>query len=117
MANFPVTLPAPTLSGYQGEVGANVLRTDFDGGPARQRLRFTNSPDELNLLWKFKAAEMAIFKAFWETDLHMGTDWFLMHLDIGNGLIEYEVRFVSGKYQYQVLPGMNWAISAKVEVQ
>lgn len=117
MATWPVELPVPTLSGYQGESGANVQRTDFDAGPARQRLRYGDAPDDLSLNWIFTPAEMVIFKAFWKTDLHKGTDWFLMHLDIGDGFADYDVRIVGGSYQYQALPGMNWQVSAKVEVR
>ncbi len=117
MATWPSTLPSPNMSGYQGENGAKVLRPDFDSGPARQRLRFTNCPDDLTVNWKFSASQMAIFKAFFTNDINSGVDYFLITLNIGNGLLEYEARFVSGKYQYQILPGMNWIVTAKLDVK
>ncbi len=116
MAAWPETLPLPLLSGYQGESGANVLRTDFDAGGARQRLRYGESPENLSLSFKFKAAEMEIFKAFWKTDIKYGNDWFLMTLNIGDGFMEYDVRIIGGLYQHQALPGMNWQVSFKLEV-
>jgi len=117
MAIWPVTLPAPTISGYQGNSGTNVQRTDFDAGPARQRLRYGDAPDDVSLNWRFTPSEMAIFRAFFKTDINSGADWFVMGLDVGDGFKDYEVRFISGKYQYQALPGMNWQISAKIDVR
>lgn len=117
MATWPVTLPSPSISGYQGENGAKVLRTDFDAGPARQRLRFTSCPDDLSLSWKFNPDEMVIFKSFFKTDINSGVDWFFITLNMGDGLLEYEARFVSAKYQYQILPGMNWIVNAKLDVK
>lgn len=117
MATWPATLPTPLLSGYQGDSGVNIQRTEMDAGAARQRLRFGEAPDELSVSWKFKPAEMLIFKAFWKTDINHGTDWFLMDLHIGNGLQTYEVRIIGGQYQYQVLPGLNWQVNAKVELR
>lgn len=117
MLTWPIILPSPNMSGYQGEIGAKVLRTDFDSGPARQRQRFTDCPDDLSVNWKFKASEMQIFKTFFKTDIQSGVDWFWITLNIGDGLNEYEARFVSAKYQYEILPGMNWLVSAKLDVK
>lgn len=117
MATWPATLPLPIRPGYGGESGNPMIRTDFDSGPARQRKRFTDVPDKLNLTFKFKAAEMAIFKNFWKLDINAGTDWFLMTLDLGFGLSVYEVRCTSGQYQFSARPGMNWNVSFPAEVR
>lgn len=117
MATWPAELPKPLLSGYQGDVGKSTIRTDMDSGPARQRLRFEDNPDDLSIAWKFSAAEMVIFKEFWKTTLHRGTDWFLMDLHRGDGLVGYEVRFIAGNYQDQALPGLNWQVTARLEVR
>jgi hypothetical protein len=117
MATWPETLPSPTLAGYQGESGMNVQRTDFDSGSARQRKRYGDCPDEQSLNFKFTAAEMAIFRAFWKDDINNGTDYFLMDVDIGNGIASHEVRFIGGRFQHQRLPGANWQVSAKFDVR
>lgn len=117
MAAWPDTLPKPLLSGFQGDAGANVARTDMDAGPARQRLRYGDSPDALNVGWLFKPAEMPLFKAFWSVDINKGADWFLMDIDIGDGLQSYEVRLVAGHYQYQKLSGGNWQVTANLDVR
>jgi hypothetical protein len=117
MATWPASLPSPLVSAYQGDAGVNIQRTEMDAGAARQRLRYSDSPDELSMSWKFKPAEMEIFKAFWKTDINHGNDWFLMDLHTGDGLLTYEVRIIGGKYQYQVLSGLNWQVSAKIEIR
>lgn len=117
MATWPATLPAPTIAGYQGDSGLNVQRTDFDAAPARQRARYGNCPDELTLNFKFTAAQMAIFRNFWQVDINKGVDYFLMNVDIGKGIASHEIRFNGGRYQYQRLAGSNWQISAKFDVR
>jgi len=117
MATWPTDLPNPLLDGYAGEAGANVQRTEFDAGPARQRLRYGDAPDALNTSWFFNRLTMPIFKTFWLTDINKGTDWFLMDLDLGDGILTYEVRFVGGTYKYQRLAGANWHVNAQLEVR
>jgi hypothetical protein len=87
----------------------------MDAGPARQRRRFTDVPEELTLTWKFTATEMGIFRLFWIQTLNYGTDWLTMTLDLGNGMTAYDVRFTK-PYKYQAQPGMNWLVSADIEV-
>lgn len=117
MATWPSTLPLPTLAGYGADVGGNVLRTDMESGAARQRLRFGDNPDQLNISWKFKPAEMQIFLDFFEDEINKGNDWFLMDLHRGRGLQTYEVRFVAGRYKDQGMAGLNWMISAQLDVR
>jgi hypothetical protein len=117
MASFPISLPTPTVSGYQGKAGANVQRTDFDAGPARQRLRYGTAPDEVSVSWKLKDAEFVTFKEFWRDEINKGTDYFLMDLPMGGGIATHEVRFVGGGYEYQILPGTNWQVTAKLDVR
>lgn len=117
MANWPSTLPKPLLAGNQLDAGSNVLRTEFDAGAARQRLRYGDTQDALAVSWRFKSPEMAIFKAFWSADINKGTDWFLMDMDIGDGLNSYEVRFIGGKYQSSQLSKSIWHVSANFDVR
>ncbi|SEO64437.1 hypothetical protein [Nitrosovibrio sp. Nv6] len=116
MATWPETLPPPTLSGYGGSPVQAFARTDMESGPARQRQRFTYTPEELTVSWKFTAAEMAIFRAFWQDTIHRGTDWFVMTLDTGDGMIAYDTRFTK-PYKYEARPGMNWIVSGEIEVR
>lgn len=116
MAAWPGTLPVPVLSGYGGSPAQAFVRTDMEAGPARQRQRFTATPEDLTVSWKFTPAQMEIFRVFWQDTIHRGADWFTMTLDTGDGLIAYDTRFTK-PYKYQAAPGMNWVVSADIEVR
>lgn len=115
MADFPITLPAPLRAGYSVSPDSAVIRTDFDSGPARQRQRFTATPQKLEVSWRFTAAEMLEFRIFYKADIHHGTDWFNMELDIGDGFSIYVVRFVS---PYKAAKNnFIWDVSGSLEVE
>jgi hypothetical protein len=116
MADFPSTLPAPLLAGYGGEPANAVIRTDFEAGPARQRRRFTATPHQLDVAWRFKPAEMIAFREFFKVDINLGVDWFNVDLDIGDGLASYVARFI-GAYKYDRLSPNAWHVTAKLEVE
>jgi hypothetical protein len=117
MATWPIILPVPSVQGYQGEVSPNVDRTDFDAGEARQRLRYGTAPEQHTVTWKFTPTEMATFVAFHRDEINQGTDYFLMDMHLGEGLQSCNVRFMNGKYQKQPLSGLNWIVSAKLDVK
>ena len=114
--DYPSTLPAPLASSYSGEAANATIRSDFDAGPARQRQRFTATPHMLNVAWRFTPDEMLAFRAFFKTDLHVGTDWFNLVLDIGDGMATYAVRF-TGPYKYNRNDNKAWDVSARLEVE
>lgn len=116
MADYPSTLPAPLASSYSGEAANAVVRTDFDSGPARQRQRFTATPHQLNVSWRFSLAQMPVFRAFFKSDLNQGTDWFNMSLDIGDGFNNYVVRFTE-PFKYSRNQNKFWDVSARLEVE
>lgn len=116
MADFPTTLPAPLLSGYSGEADKAFIRTDMDAGPARQRKRFTTTPYHIDISWRFKSAEMVIFREFHKTDINRGTDWFNMTLDIGDGFATYVVRFTKSCRDDRI-SNNTWQVSSSIEVQ
>ena len=114
--DYPSTLPAPLLSGYSGEAEKAFIRTDMDSGPARQRQRFTATPNKLQLSWRFTPNEMIDFRTFFKTDIHHGTDWFNMSLDIGDGVASYVVRFTE-PFKYARNSNRAWDVSASIEVE
>lgn len=116
MAIWPATLPKPRLAGYGGEPAQAFKRTDFDNGPARQRQIFTATPETVNATFRFTGAQMAIFRSYWKNDIGMGSGWFSMELDIGDGFAVYDLRF-SRVYKQAALPGMKWEIQAVMEVR
>ena len=116
MANFPATLPAPSIDGYSIAPDKSMIRTDMDTGPARQRQIFTSFPTMVSCGFKFTPAQMTEFRSFYMTDVNTGADWFRMSLDIGDGVTEYDVRFVE-PWNATRLPGANWSVSVKLEVR
>lgn len=115
MAEFPITLPAPLLSGYSVAPDNAVIRTDFDSGPARQRQRFTATPQKLEVSWRFTAVHMLAFRVFFKTDIQHGAAWFNMELDIGDGFAIYVVRFTS---PYKAAKNnFIWDVTASLEVE
>lgn len=116
MATWPVTLPRPLLSGYGVEPVQAFIRTEMEAGPARQRKRFTQTPNDVQASWKFKPGEMQDFLDFYADEINLGTDYFTCELDLGYGLQSYTVRFTAAPKR-QALPGMNWNVSGRLEVR
>ena len=115
MADWPASLPKPLLSGFSGNFGNMVQRTDFDSGPARQRRKFVNAPDDVQVSWRLSAAQMQIFRDFLKNTIFGGAAYFNMALNIGSGWLIYEVRF-SAAPDYQYLNPL-WQVNGKLDVR
>lgn len=116
MAVFPTTLPKPSVQSYSGTTEQAFIRTEFDSGYARQRQRYTNTPQQRNVQWVLNAAQMTIFKSFFYNTIGLGTDWFEMDLDVGDGIQTYDCRFMS-PYDDMLLPPNKWQVSGRLEVR
>jgi hypothetical protein len=116
MASFPSTLPKPLIEGYGGSQDTAFIRTEMEAGSKRQRQRFSAADDQLSMSWIFTFAEMTTFRAFFNTTINRGSDWFIMTLDVGDGMTTVDARFTS-PYQYSRVQGDNWNVSANIEVR
>ena len=116
MAAWPSTLPRPRFGGYAVKPGQSFVRTDMETGAARQRKRSSSAPEEIALNWVFTSAEMAVFRAFFKTDLGEGSIWFTMNLDLGAGSVSCDIRF-KAPYDAALKRGMFWEVSGKLEVR
>jgi DNA segregation ATPase FtsK/SpoIIIE-like protein len=119
MATWPATLPNPTTNGYQVAPAKQAMRTEMEAGAARTRRTSKAKNDKVTLTWQFTDAQMAIFRTWFESDTEAagGSAWFSISLPIGNtGLTAEEARFV-GEYKMDALEGLNWRVSAQVEVR
>ena len=119
MAAWPATLPPPTYDGYALNPVDPSIRTDMEMGAARSRRRTAARNDKLNVTWKFTDAEMAAFRTWFDNSAEAagGSAWFTMDLAIGaTGIESHNVRF-DGMWQATALPGLNWYVSAKIEVR
>lgn len=121
MATWPSTLPAYALiSGYALNPVDQTIRTDMEVGTARVRRRTAARYDMLKLSWVFTDAQLATFRTWFDdatTGAAGGAGWFNMSVAVGEtGLTSHTCRFV-GAPQIVPIEGMNWQVSASVEVK
>lgn len=105
----------PLREGYAFEPHAPLSKTDMEQGPARKRLIYPNSPATPNLTWPFTNDELAVFSAWYHSELLEGEAWFWMQVLIGGTWQLGLCRFLDG-YQ-PVLSGNVWNVTAKLEVR
>lgn len=119
MANWPATLPDPLMSGYGLETTDPTARTDMESGPARVRRRFTAAPDKLSLRFLFDTSQMAIFRAFWESDFQNGAVWANLRIKDGRTAtpVLKECRPVNGVFKCAPLSATHWSVEFQVEVR
>lgn len=118
MAAWPGTLPAPEV-GIELAQREQTLRTDMEVGNARQRRITRQRVDTLGVSWKFTDAQMDTFRAWFDdaAQANGGAAWFTITLPMGNGGTEsVSARFV-GAWKATVLPGLNWQVTAQLEVR
>lgn len=115
MATWPASLPAPQISGYEITPDEAVLRTQLDG-PARQRQSFSSVPETVKASWIMTTPELALFEAWHKYSIADGAIWFGIDLANGQGIQAMTARF-SSAVQKSALSGLNWSISASLEVR
>jgi len=91
-------LGLPSIAGYGIEPQDGVARTDMDSGPARHRRRWTTTPTEFPVTFKFTRYQLAIFEGWYYNDAAEGANFFNITLLSGLGLVNHEARF-KGKYK------------------
>lgn len=119
MPTWPSTLPKPSFGGYALNPVEPALRTDMEMGAARSRTRTAARNDKVSVTWDFTDAQMAIFRAWFDNpaECAYGSAWFDISLAIGTaGLTSHTVRF-AGIWKTTLLPGMNWSVTATLEVR
>jgi hypothetical protein len=121
MATWPSTLPSPSYDGYALSPVSQVIRTDMEVGAARQRRRTSARQDKVAVTWKFTDAQMTIFRAWFDDATNGaagGSGWFTISLAVGaTGLTSMFARFVGGEFKADLHGGLNWLVSANLEVQ
>lgn len=118
MADFPTTLPAPQVQGYDLTPDDPVLRTNMEAGAGRSRRQFTDVPQTCTLSWVLTEAQLALFEAWHKYTALDGSGWFQINLANGLGLQSMEARFKGvPKKSLHSAGGMNWQVSAQVQVR
>lgn len=112
MPSWPSTLPqAPDISGYTEQPQSQVIRTAMDAGPAKTRRRFTAASRNISVRYVLSAAQQAIFKAWWESDIAAGA----LPFDWPHDGQTVSARIV-GEYQLSPLSDQIWQLSLQIEV-
>ena len=89
----PATLPALSLPNYGITPGTPYTSTSMDSGRTRQRRRFTRVPPAVDVSWVLSVDQYAVFEAFLEYDIGLGTDWFRVEVLNGIGVSEVYAQF------------------------
>ncbi|GAB2913675.1 hypothetical protein [Paralcaligenes ginsengisoli] len=112
MTTFP-SYAKVLLPGYGETPDFGVLRTDMDGGLAKQRPRWSKAivTRDANVMVK-KLADKLLFDAWFEADLNGGAGWF----DWADPLdsVTKQTRIVSGKLKWSS-PGIVWLAAVQLE--
>ena len=119
MATWPATLPYPKSDGYTLSPLDQTIRTDMEFGPARARRRSMAKNDKLGVSWLFNDAQMAIFRAWYDsdTDAGGGANWFDVSVKTGEGGISAKVCRFSGIWNATLQSGGFWLVTASLEVR
>jgi hypothetical protein len=117
MATWPASLPQTALSNYGINPVDQTARTDMEVGAARVRRRTADRIDMINVEWSFTDAQMATFRSWFDNDAHGGAAWFVLSISTGDGGLDTpEVRFNGPWKSALVGAGMDWVVTASLEV-
>lgn len=112
MVTFP-TYATIILAGYGEEADYGVLRTDMDGGIAKQRARWSTPIVTRDVQIKVSnKADKSLFDVWAATDLNGGAGWFDW-TDCLDGVAK-QTRIVGGKYKWSS-PGVIWLAQCRIE--
>lgn len=113
---WPATLPRPRLAGYQIAPGDQTVRTDMEVGAARVRRRSTARDDRITLEWLFTDAQLAEFRAWFDTEAAGGAAWFTgLAVFLGDASAT-ETRFAQS-WTAEAVGGGRWRVAAQIEAR
>lgn len=117
MAVWPAELPQdPDASTYAEAPQSQVIRSQMDAGPAKQRRRFSAATRSVTIRYLMSLAQTRIFEEWFEHELSGGAlafDW-----PPGRQLAAVGARIV-GDPPYQLTPagsGLWWYVTLQLEV-
>jgi len=112
--NWPATLPQGLLkSSFSDGPPDNLLRTQMEAGPAKVRRRTTAGVRPLSGAMRVTAAQWAIFKTFFDTDLQSGALSFAFP-DPDNEAATITVRLLN--YKRASAGGLDFKLELTFEV-
>lgn len=112
---FPQSLPGVSSSSYSIKLTSGVVRTEVDAGYARVRRRFTQTPRDMDVKWKFTMDEFKIFESFFNYDIFGGASWFYIDLFDGSGQSQFVARFKQPYTAGTIAREYMWEVTATLE--
>lgn len=121
MPTWPTDLPILQLA-HDAEPNNNVIRTDFAGGLARQRQRYTARTYTVSGKFLFTDKQRWLFEGFVNHRLSGGALWFDMDVafggDDGDPFVKScTARIVKGEYKVAMVDDNKWGVSLTLEVK
>uniref|UniRef100_UPI00333F8EFB hypothetical protein n=1 Tax=Castellaniella defragrans TaxID=75697 RepID=UPI00333F8EFB len=113
MAVWP-TYARLLVDGYNEAPDFGVLRTEMDGGIAKQRARWSKPIITRSAtIAVFSDAEKEAFDAWIDSDLMGGVMWFDWQVPRTDRIVQ--ARIVEGKYQWSEPAGQIWKATCQIE--
>jgi len=114
--SWPTTLPQVPQKGYTEEIGAIIIKTPMDSGPAKMRRR-SNKPTVLNLSFIMTTEQVALLDNFIENTIAYTIRFEFTHPRTG---IQEECRFMpqgeGTMYNISYLAPGYYTVSTQFEV-
>ncbi len=115
MADLPVWPTGLPLIDFSRKPKAPFVRTDMDGGLARQRRRFRVYPVTVNVNFFMDQEKYDLYHNFCEVDLGGYSSWFSMRIDGASGVDSRRVRWLDTPNEQRIPGNGFWQISGQVE--
>ena len=113
---WPTQLPQVPQKGFQESVGINIIRSQTDAGPAKQRRR-ASRPNDMDLNFIMTTEQTQILEEFIKTDLNGVSRFKFKHPRLGT-IIDVRIVPQGGGEFFRLVylaPGF-WTTSLKLEI-
>lgn len=114
--DWPSKFPETLFSNYSFSMDESIVRTQMEGGPARQRRRFVSVPSQATVRWRMKDDIFGFFEAWFKFKANNGAEWIRIDLTNGAGHLTNEARFLK-PYSARPLSGDLWEVTANLEIR
>lgn len=115
LLNWPVTLPQAPQKGFTESLGMNIIRSQTDAGPAKQRRRGV-SPNTMDVSFILTTDQAGTLETFIQDELN-GVKRFIFNHPRTKQNVEVRVVNQSGNlYKLQYLAPGYWTASMTFEI-
>jgi len=117
LTDDPVLAIPPDQSGYKAKYGKTVVSAQLDGGAGRYRADQLGASFTVDVKWTVNLTNFNYLSAFYRRAVAFGSLPFTIALMIDNGSMNnYQAYFVPDTFQLASQTGLQYVISATIEV-